>query len=318
MTSKNVKSIGLILLMLALVLFVRCHPVKAESYDLRIFNVLPESIDVTAGSSVVIQVLIYNNGSVSHNFTVYWAAEGIIPFYSYGVIMPNEIKTLTSSFTFSDYGSHELGIQLYEDDIFVETRMMTINSQNVSMSLRYFFNSSPIYPGSNFSLDVTAINDGEKAVYNLILRLFPTELDDSGIILASASVFLLGNLSKGVSQKIILDFRTSPNTAQGIYSFRVRLDYYDYSYGQYQKYQKSFTIPIVIQSNQVLDELEQLHHDYNTLKDTVTKLQGTVQSMLYVIIAVLVISVLMAGVNYYHAKRVYEQHRRKLREKTKQ
>jgi len=288
MASKNVKSIGLILLLLALVLFVRSYHVKAESYDLRIFNLLPESIDVNAGSSVVIQVLIYNNGSVSHNFTVYWTVEGMLPFSSRGIILPNEIKTLTPSFTFSNYGSHELGIQLYEDDILVETRTMTINSQNFSVSLRYFFNSSPIYPGSNFSLAVTAINDGEKTVYNSILRLYPTELYDSGIILVSESIFPLGNLTKGGSQKIILNLRTSPNTQQGIYSLRALLEYndYDYTLARYQKYQKSYAIPISIQSNQVLDELEQIRHDYDTLKDTVTKLQGTLQSMLYVIIAV--------------------------------
>jgi hypothetical protein len=317
MLSKNVKSIGLIVLLLAL-FFVRIYPVRAESH-IGITNILPESIDVNAGSSIFIQLVIYNNDSVSHNFTIYWMAEGIDTFSSRGVIMPNEVKAFIPSFTFSNYGSHELNILLYEDDIQVETKTITINSQNFSMSLRYFFNSSTIYPGNNFTLAVTAINDGEKTVRNPILRLFPTELYDSGIILVSASSFSLNNLTKGRSQEITLDFRTSPNTQQGIYSLRVQLDYndYDYSYERYEKYQKSYTIPIVIQSNQVLDELEQLHHDYNTLKDTVTKLQGTLQSMLYAIVAVLVISVLMAGINYYHAKRVYEQYRKKFKEKTK-
>lgn len=319
MLPKNVKSAILVTLLLAIIFFVRSFSAKASPSNIRIMNILPESIDVNAGSSLIIPVLIYNNDSVSHNFTIYWIAEGSFPFSSRGTIMPNEMKSFTPSFTFSNYGPHEITIQLYEDDISVETKTVFVNSQKFSVAIKYSSSPSPIYPGDNFSLSVSVINDGEKTAYNSVFRTFPSDLYDTGINMMSGFVALLNNLAKGQSQDLTLYFSTSPNTQPGVYSLRVSIDYYDYDYSfeTYQKYQKSYTIPIVIYSNEILNDFDILRHDYDVLEDRLQQLASLQLNMIYATVAVLVVSVLMAGINYYHTKRVSEEHRRKIKEKTR-
>lgn len=319
MLPKNVKSTILVTLLLAIVFLVRSYSVKASPSNLRIVNVLPESFDVNAGSSLVIPVLLYNNDFISHNFTIYWIAEGLFPFSSRGTIMPNEMKSFTPSFTFSNYGPHEITIQLFEDDISVDTKTVIVNAQKFSVTIKYSSSPSPIYPGNNFSMRVSVINDGEKTVYNSVFRTFPTDLSDTGINLISGGVDLLNNLAKGQSQDLTLYFSTSPNTHPGIYSLRVSIDYYDYDYSfeMYLKYQKSFTIPIVISSNDILNDFDLLRHDFDVLEDRLQQLASLQLNMIYATIAVLVVSVLMAGINYYYTRRVSGGHRRKFKEKTR-
>lgn len=321
MLPKNVKSTILVSLLLVIIFLVRNYSVQASPSSLRIMNILPESIDVNAGSSIVIPVLIYNNDSVSHNFTIYWITEGSATFSSRGIIMSNEMKSFTPSFTFSNYGAHEIMIQLFEDDISVETQTVIVNSQKFSVTIKYSFSPSPIYPGDNFSLSVSVINDGEKTVYNSVFRTFPTDLSEAetGINLMSGFVTLLNNLTEGQSQDLTLYFSTSPNTQPGVYSLRVSIDYYDYDYSfeTYLKYQKSFTIPIVIYSNEILNDFDLLRHDFDVLEDRLQQLASLQLNMIYATVAVLAVSVLMAGINYYYTRRISEERRRKFKEKAR-
>jgi hypothetical protein len=275
--------------------------------------------EVYIGESFVCQVNIHNIDAVAaHNYTLLWIVDNFIDytptFNSSGIISPNETITVASSFTFSDvsfsygYNAHLISLKLLQDEEGLAAEDdRYIKALRIDSSLTYTITPYPIYQNSSFSLNLAVVNEGDEAI-NASISVLPYAGMQNKIQLQSGASANLSTIPPGALKNSTFNFAVTPDTPSGVYPIKVKVEFYD-TRGRLTS--RKHYVPVEIYSREILDkfiifdsEVESRLSKFSSDLDILTR------NLTAITVALVLVSLGLAGANYWHTRQLRHTKRR--------